>query len=125
MSAYVPPHLRRRIVAASAAAPNNTKKVKFIGNRTGNTNELPNTGVRYSPKSPSAAPAKKTLKNKPRVGPSPSNKPPAAPTRNIRKLPPKFRNMVLEHYGLTLKKKKQKKQKRRQTHRHHKKHHKR
>jgi hypothetical protein len=94
MPGYVPPHLRGKIAAPTV---NTTRRIRFIGNATGNTNAVPNTGARYAPNRV-AAPKKKTLKAVRML--SPSSKPVWQPSHALRKAPPKFAKAVLEHLGL-------------------------
>jgi hypothetical protein len=94
MPGYVPPHLRGKILAPTV---NTTRRIRFIGNATGNTNAVPNTGARYAPNR-AAAPKKKTLKAVRMM--SPSSKPVWQPSHALRKAPPKFAKAVLEHLGL-------------------------
>ena len=94
--AYVPPHLRRRLPPA-AATVNTTRRIKFIGNATGTTNVLEDTGIRYSPRA-NAVPARRTLKVV-RV-PTPNAKPPRAPTKTLRHAAPKFAEGVRKHLGI-------------------------
>ncbi len=93
MSAWVPKWKKTGI--APSAAPVKPG-VKFIGNATGNTNEAPNTNVRYSPKR-NAKPAKKTLKATKHV--SPNAAPPAKPTAIFQELPAKFQTMLKSFYS--------------------------
>jgi len=116
---YVPPHLRKKLVAAVAAPVQ--RGLRFLGNVIGN-NIVGNTGTRFSPHK-NAKGAKKTLKIVKRL--TPNAAPPAKPTTAISKMPPKFRNMIkarLTTYKEKSKKhKKQKKQKKKHTrkiHRH-------
>ena len=103
---YVPPHLRKKVVVQ---APKAKHGVRFIGNATGNTNVVGNTGTRYSPHTP-AKPPRKTLKNTKRI--TPNTAPIAVPTMAIRDMPPKFKKMIREHLREhTKKQKKQKKHK--------------
>jgi len=105
--AYVPPHLRKKAVAAP---PKDAKRgVRFIGNATGDTDIVGNTGTWYSPHT-HANPPLRTLKNTKRI--TPNAAPVAAPTTAIREMPPKFSKMIREHLKTHTKKaKKQKKQK--------------
>lgn len=116
-SAYIPPHLRKKLTAAAAAVTNAVKRgVRFIGNATGNLNIAPNTGTRHKPRSPTAAPRKSTLKAKRQ--PTPNASPAAKPTHKVKELPPKYREM-LERAGKT---KRMRKYKSRRVTRRHKKH---
>jgi hypothetical protein len=93
-SAYIPPHLRKKLATATAAAVNTLKRgVRFIGNATGNLNIAPNAGTRHKPRSPSAAPKKVTLKAKKQ--PTPNKSPVAKPTHKVKDLPPKYREMLV------------------------------
>ncbi len=93
MSAYIPPHLRKKTAAAAAPAKPARRGVRFIGNATGNTNVAANNGTRRGPRSPSAAPRRTTLRVRTMV--SPNKAPPAVPTHKIKNLPTKFRNMLV------------------------------
>ena len=98
-SAYIPPHLRKKLTAAAAVVTNAVKRgVRFIGNATGSSNEAPNTGTRHKPRSPTAAPKKATLKTKRQ--PTPNASPAAKPTHKVKNLPTKYREM-LEAAGKT------------------------
>jgi hypothetical protein len=92
MSAWVPKWKKTGVMPAAAPVK---PGVKFIGNATGNTNEAPNTNVRYSPKR-NAVPAKKTLKATKHV--SPNAAPPAKPTAIFQELPAKFQTMIKLFY---------------------------
>ena len=118
---YVPPHLRKKLVAAVKAPEKHG--VRFLGNMIGN-NIVGNTGTRFSPHK-NAKGAKKTLKIVKRL--TPNAAPPAKPTTAISKMPPKFRDMIKARLTTyknkqtnTKKHKKHKKQKKhtRKIHRH-------
>jgi hypothetical protein len=94
MPGYVPPHLRGKI---AAPVVNTTRRIRFIGDATGNTNEAPNTGKRHSPNRV-AAPKKKTLKTVRMF--SPNAKPVWEPSHALRKAAPKFAKAVLGHLGI-------------------------
>lgn len=94
MPGYVPPHLRGKIAAPTV---NTTRRIRFIGNATGNTNAAPNTGTRYAPNQ-TAAPKKKTLKSVQMV--APNAKPVWEPSHAFRKAAPKFSKVVMAHLGL-------------------------
>ena len=94
MPAYVPPHLRGK--PAKAASGNKTRRVKFIGNALGNTNEEKNTGVRHSPSRRS--PRKKTMKTVRIL--SPTKAAFWQPSYAMRNAAPKFAKAVMEHLGL-------------------------
>jgi hypothetical protein len=102
--AYIPPHLRKKAIVP---APEAKHGVRFIGNATGETNIVGNTGTRYSPHTPAKL-FRKTLKNTKRI--TPNTAPIVAPTTAIREMPPKFMKMIREHLH-TKKKTKQKKHK--------------
>ena len=107
--AYVPPHLRKKAVIAPPPTKDAKRGIRFIGNATGDTDVVGNTGTRYSPHK-HANPSRKTLKNTKRM--TPNAAPIAAPTTAIREMPPKFMKMIREHLKTHTKKtKKQKKHK--------------
>ena len=95
MPAYVPPHLRGKTVAV-AASGNKTRRVKFIGNALGNTDEEKNTGVRHGPTH--GNPRKKTLKSVRMLSPTKASF--WEPSFALRKAAPKFAKAVLGHLGL-------------------------
>jgi hypothetical protein len=106
MPAYVPPYLRK--AKFKSKSPKATRKVRFVGNITGNANEAPDNGVRYSPRHNAIA-TRKILKH---VAPkSKSAEPPAKPTTALYHMPPAFRNEIFRRrpYLLTKKHKKVKK----------------
>jgi hypothetical protein len=107
--AYVPPHLRTHLRKKAVVAPPKDAKrgVRFIGNATGDTDIVGNTGARYSPHT-HANQLRKTLKNTKRI--TPNAAPVAAPTTAIREMPLKFKKMIREHLKAHTHKK-QKKQK--------------
>lgn len=108
---YVPPHLRKKVVAVAENPVKPEKPVKgvrFISNATGNTDVQENTGLRFSPKSNRSA-VKKTLKHSKFV--SPNKSPLHRPSSIIHELPPKFMKMIQEHLTQTKKTKKTRKHK--------------
>ncbi len=99
MPAYVPPHLRKLVPKVSAK---NTRKVRFIGNATGNINVTsPNT--RYVPRHKYAKPTRKILRTP--KGHSLNKSPKARPTTVIFDMPPKFKKAVLDKHPYLTKKK--------------------
>ena len=93
--AYVPPHLRKKAVVAPQPTKDAKRGVRFIGNATGDTDIVGNTGTRYSPHK-NAKLLRKTLKNTKRI--TPNATPVAAPTTAIREMPLKFKKMIREHW---------------------------
>ena len=107
MPAYVPPHLRKaKLKSKSPKAA--TRKVRFVGNVTGNVNIAPDNGARHTPRRNAVA-TRKILKH---VAPaSKSAEPPAKPTTFLYHMPPAFRNEIFRRrpHVLTKKPKKVKK----------------
>ena len=95
---YVPPHLRKKIMAVPEKP---TKGVRFISDTTGNTDVQENTGLRFSPKSNRIA-VKKTLKHSKFV--SPNKSPIHRPSSVIHELPPKFMKMIQDFVSAKIKK---------------------
>lgn len=95
---YVPPWKRAQKVPQETIVEKPTRKPKFLGNVLGGPDVLENTGVRYTPRSPTASPIKKILHYGPIV--KPFNVPPLVPTHNLMKLQPKFREKVLRSMRL-------------------------
>ena len=90
MSTPYVPAWRKKQMAASAPA---VKKPHFPGDAFGGPDEVENTGVRYSPRSPGALPPRRII----RMGPTikPDDAPILEPTHNLAKLQPKMRSRVL------------------------------
>lgn len=106
MPAYVPPHLRKT-KAKHSNAKSNTRKVKFIGNITGDKNVTsPNT--RYIPRHKHAKPTRKILRTP--KDHSINKSPKAKPTTVIFDMPPKFKQAVFNAHPHLTKKKKMPKQ---------------
>ena len=90
---YVPPWRRRQLeLAKDPVVP--MRKPKFLGNALGDSDVLANSGIRYSPRSPGALPAKPIR----RIGPTiqPNSSPILQPSHNLTKIQPKFRAKVLK-----------------------------
>jgi hypothetical protein len=106
MPAYVPPHLRK-----PKAKPNNTKrttrKVKFVGNATGDI-DVTSPTTRYHPRHKYASPTRKILRT-PKAH-SLNKSPKAKPTTVIFDMPPKFKQAVFNAHPYLTKKKKTPKQ---------------
>ena len=102
MSAYVPAWRRRQLEkeAETAALPP-IRKPRFLGNALGGPNVLENTGARFSPRSPGAAPTRAIRKLGPTI--EPNSSPILKPTHNLTKVQPLFRNKVLRAMGPTRK----------------------
>lgn len=75
------------------AVPEQTRKTRFIGNATGNTNSVANTGMRYSPRSPSVNPVKGILKQI--ALPEPDTTGYKRPGLRLRNMAPAFQKMIL------------------------------
>jgi hypothetical protein len=100
MPAYIPPHLRK---PKPNIKKHNTRKVKFVGNATGNI-DVTSPNIRYIPRHKYASPTRKILRT-PKVH-SLNKSPKAKPTTVIFDMPPKFKKAVLDaHPHLTKKKK--------------------
>jgi len=103
MSSYVPPHMRGK----KAAPQNLTRRVRFVGNVTGNADVAPDTGVRHTPR-PNARPTRKVLKHTHRI--SANKQPLAPPTTSLHHMPATYRKYIFDSLPyLTQKKKKGKK----------------
>ena len=106
MPAYVPPHLRK--AKLKSKSPKLTRKVRFVGNITGNVNVVPDNGARYTPRRNAVA-TRKILKHV--AHNSKSAEPPAKPTTILYHMPLAFREEIFRRrpHLLTKKHKKVKK----------------
>lgn len=102
MPAYVPPYLRK-LKAKHNNAKRNTRKVKFVGNATGDVN-VTSPNIRYLPRHKYASPTRKILRV-PKAH-SLNKSPKAKPTTVIFDMPPKFKQAVFNAHPYLTKKKK-------------------
>ena len=105
MLAYVPPHLRK---PKQNNTKHNTRKVRFIGNATGNVN-VTSHNARYSPRHKYAGPSRKILRST--KFHSINNKPVAPPTTVLFDMPKKFKTFIFDKLPHLMKKKTMKQRK--------------